>query len=79
MGPSGGMPKAHEGALDRVEELIDRRRWLRQQLVELEHRYDMSAREFMASWSSGELPEPEDPGLLADFLSGRPWPASWSG
>jgi len=67
------MPKAHEdvlrGVIDRVEELIDRRRWLRQQLAELEHRYGMSTQEFIASWSSGELPEPEDPDLLSDFLT----------
>ena len=54
------MPKAHEdvlrGVINRVEELIDRRRWLRQQLAELEHRYGMSTKEFTASWSSGELP-----------------------
>jgi len=66
------MPEAHENALrgvmDRVEELIDGRKWLRQQLAELEHRYGMSTKEFTASWSSGELPEPEDPELLSDFL-----------
>ena len=62
------MPGAREDALDRVEGLIDRRRWLRQQLAELERRYGMSTQEFVASWSSGELPEPEDPDLLSDFL-----------
>jgi len=59
---------AREDALDRGEGMIDRRRWLRQQLAELERRYGMSTQEFVASWSSGELPEPEDPDLLSDFL-----------
>ena len=54
--------------INRVEELISKRKWLRQQLAELEHRYGMSTQEFIASWSSGELPEPEDPDLLSDFL-----------
>ncbi len=62
------MPGAREEAFDRVEKLIDRRRWLRQQLAELEHRYGMTTHEFMVSWSSGELLEPEDPDLLSDFL-----------
>jgi len=55
-------------ALDCVEKLIDRRRWLRRQLAELEHRYGMSTQEFMAFWTSGKAPEPEDPDLLSDFL-----------
>ncbi|HDJ25690.1 MAG TPA: hypothetical protein ENF34_00015 [Candidatus Bathyarchaeota archaeon] len=66
------MPGAEGGALEavvsRVEELINRRKWLRQQLAELEHRYGIKTHEFMASWSSGKLPEPEDPDLLSDFL-----------
>ena len=66
------MPGAEGGALEaivgQVEELIKRRKWLRQQLAELEHRYGMGTHEFMTSWSSGKLPEPEDPDLLSDFL-----------
>jgi len=55
-------------AIEQAKELISKREWLRQRLTELEHRYGMSTPEFLARWSSGELPEPEDPDMLSDFL-----------
>jgi len=56
-------------AAEVFEELLARRRWLLRELKNFEERYGMPTGEFVEAWRRGEIPEPEDPDLLAEFMS----------
>ena len=56
-------------ALEEVEELLARRRWVLRELRRFEERYGMSTEEFVVAWRSARIPEPEDPELHGDFMA----------
>ena len=55
-------------AIENIENLLARRRWILEQLEFFEKKYHMSAREFINAWKKGSLPEPEDPDTHGDFI-----------
>ncbi len=63
------MSRAVSSIIDVLEKLLARRRWVLQELRRFEERYGMSSEEFVKAWRDGRIPEPEDPDLLADFLT----------
>ena len=55
-------------AIDAVEKLLAKRRWILKELRRFEEKYGMTSREFYEAWSKGLLPEPEDPEVHGDFM-----------
>jgi len=55
-------------AIENIEELLDRRRWILEQLRFFEKKYNMSTKEFADAWKKGLLPEPDDPDMHGDFM-----------
>jgi len=45
-----------------VEKLIERRKWILNELRQLEEKYKMTTEEFINKWKKGLIPEPEKSG-----------------
>jgi len=61
--------EALEEAVEEVEELLAKRRWVLRELRRFGERYGMSTEEFIEAWRSARIPEPEDPELHGDFIA----------
>ncbi|BES82384.1 hypothetical protein PABY_19510 [Pyrodictium abyssi] len=48
--------------------LLEEGDWVEKLVRRFEERYGMPTEEFLEAWRRGEIPEPEDPDLLADFM-----------
>ena len=51
-----------------VEDLLERRRWILEQLGFFEKKYNMSTKEFVKAWKKSSLPELDDPDMHGDFM-----------
>ena len=49
--------------------LLERFRFVLEELKRFEERFGMSSEEFYRKWTNGEIPEPADPHLLAEYLT----------
>ncbi len=49
--------------------LLERYRFVLEELKRFEEKFKMSSEEFYRKWTSGEITEPEDPHLLAEYLT----------
>ena len=59
---------AATSAIDTVEKLLVKRKWILKELQKFEEKFGMTSREFYEAWSKGLLPEPEDPEVHGDFM-----------
>jgi len=66
LGAEAGSGTASQ-AVDAVERLLAKRRWLLKELRRFEEKYGMPSSEFYESWKKGLLPEPENPEVHGDF------------
>jgi len=55
-------------AIEAIEELIKRRKWVIDKLKELEAKYGIDSRKFYEKWVKGEIPELDDPEVHGDFM-----------
>ena len=51
-----------------IKKKIDLREWVLKELSNFETKFGISTKEFAEKWGFNELPEPEDPKLLQEFL-----------
>ncbi len=49
--------------------LLERYRYVLEELRRFEEKFGMSSEEFYRKWTSGEIAEPDDPHLLAEYLT----------
>ncbi len=57
-----------EPAIEVLEKLVLKRRWILGELKRFEEKYGMNSREFQEKWARGLIPEPLDPEVHGDFM-----------
>ena len=57
-----------ESAIEVLERLVLKRRWILGELKRFEEKYGMDSREFWEKWVRGLIPEPLDPEVHGDFM-----------
>ena len=55
-------------AIEEIEDLLEKRRWILERLRLFEKKYNISTKEFVNAWKRGSLPEPDDPDIHGDFM-----------
>jgi len=57
-----------EPTLERIEQLMEKRRWILDEIKKFEEKYNINSEDFYKKWVEGLLPEPQDPDMHSDFM-----------